>query len=552
MRPYSRMIDSLSILKDAVLVSAKRDRRQTIGTFAFLFLILTLAAGDFAQTYENPVVPGDFPDPSVIRVGDDFYATTTSGNWAPHFPLLHSRDLVNWEIIGAVLSETPKWAKGDFWAPEIIADKGRFFVYYVARRREGKGRFEGKETTGTLCVAVATAPKPSGPYTDAGPLVCQRMGSIDPFFVRDESGKPFLIWKEDGNAFDQPTWLYAQPLDESGTKVLGKPKRLFRNSEPWEGGVVEGAYVLRRDGWFYFFYSGNACCGRGCKYALGVARSKTLLGEWEKDPGNPILAANSAWQCPGHGSIVGTSDGRQYLLYHAYHNRSDAFSIGRETMLDEVKFENGWATINNGNGPSHGTRSPFQNISQGRPWDPSDEFSRNALLPQWNYPAFSYEKLSLSGGFLILTHPDSRGPSEAVVSERTVSGSYSASSRIVSASPAADESSGLSVYGGWRGDAVGISVSRGRVYSWRRDGGKHQELASVSIPLAVNAFVLRIRADEGEIFRVAFSTDEGRSWHEVGEKITKTDVEGARLALIYYGRNSAPGFKFDWFRVKSD
>lgn len=128
MRPCRRIIDSLSVLKDAILVSAKRDRRQTIGTFAFLFLILTLAAGDLAQTYENPVVPGDFPDPSVIRVGDDFYATTTSGNWAPHFPLLHSRDLVNWEIIGAVLSETPKWAKGDFWAPEIIADKGRYFV----------------------------------------------------------------------------------------------------------------------------------------------------------------------------------------------------------------------------------------------------------------------------------------------------------------------------------------------------------------------------------------------------------------------------------------
>src|SRR5437868_5995478 len=246
--------------------------------FACSFLTPTVVSG---QTYKNPVIPGDFPDPSVIRVGEDFYAATTSGNWAPHFPLLHSRDLINWEIIGAVLTETPKWAKGDFWAPEIVQDKGRYFVYYVGRRHEGRGRFEGRETNGTLCVAVATASKPTGPYTDKGPLVCQQMGSIDPFFVRDENDKPFLIWKEDGNAFDKPTWLWAEQLDESGTKLLGKPKKLFRNTELWEGGVVEGAYVLPRDGWFYFFYSGNACCGRGCKYAMGVARSSTLLVECE-------------------------------------------------------------------------------------------------------------------------------------------------------------------------------------------------------------------------------------------------------------------------------
>ena len=124
------------------------------------------------------------------------------------------------------------------------------------------------------------------------------MGSIDADFIRDETGKPYLIWKEDGNDRQQPTWIYAQELDESGTRVLGGPHRLFRNTEAWEGGVIEGAYILRRDGWFYLFYSGNACCGESCNYALGVARSKTLLGNWEKNPANPILAANDVWQCP--------------------------------------------------------------------------------------------------------------------------------------------------------------------------------------------------------------------------------------------------------------
>jgi beta-xylosidase len=241
-------------------------------------LIFLFAFALNAQTYTNPVIPGDFPDPSVIRVGRDFYATATTGGWSPHFPLLHSTDLINWRIVGAIFKEKPAWAKGDFWAPEITVDKGRFFVYYTARRDEGKNK------KGTLCVAVATSEKPDGPYTDRGPLVCQEMGSIDAFFVRDESDRPFLIWKEDGNDRQKPTWLYAQALDESGTKLLGKPKKLFRNTEAWENHVVEGSYIIRRNGWFYHFYSGNACCGRACNYA-GKMGEKSGEPDPQSQPG---------------------------------------------------------------------------------------------------------------------------------------------------------------------------------------------------------------------------------------------------------------------------
>ena len=152
---------------------------------SFLFALLINAA---AQTYKNPVIAGDFPDPSVIRVGEDYYAAATTGGWAPHFPILHSRDLVNWKVVGAVFDKKPAWVKSDFWAPELITDKGKFFVYYTARRDDGKDK------KGTLCVAVATAPNPKGPYTDHGALVCQEMGSIDAFFVGDENNKPFLVW----------------------------------------------------------------------------------------------------------------------------------------------------------------------------------------------------------------------------------------------------------------------------------------------------------------------------------------------------------------------
>src|SRR3954449_13435470 len=108
-----------------------------------------------AASYSNPVLAGDYPDPSIIRVGDDYWATATSSEWAPHFPLLHSRDLVNWEVVGAVFQRKPEWAESNFWAPEISEYKGRFYVIYTARRKGGP-----------LCVASASATKPGGPYTD--------------------------------------------------------------------------------------------------------------------------------------------------------------------------------------------------------------------------------------------------------------------------------------------------------------------------------------------------------------------------------------------------
>src|SRR5215212_6403835 len=131
--------------------------------FVFLALLGAAALSAAQVTYQNPVRAGDYPDPSVIRVEGDYWATATSSEWAPHFPILHSRDLVNWEIKGYVFAEPPKWAKANFWAPEIAADRGKYFIYYTAR----------SIAENRLAVAVATADRPQGPWTDHGPMVSQ-------------------------------------------------------------------------------------------------------------------------------------------------------------------------------------------------------------------------------------------------------------------------------------------------------------------------------------------------------------------------------------------
>src|SRR5687767_7356549 len=233
----------------------------------YLLVIFLWVTPALAQRYQNPVISGDHPDPSVIRVGGEYWATTTSGTWEPEFSLFRSRDLLRWEISGAVFQKRPAWAERDFWAPEISTHNGRFFVYYTARKKGGP-----------LCVAVATAATVAGPYIDHGPLVCQKLGSIDAMAVTDENGVRYLVWKEDGNSRDQPTPMWAQKLSDDGLKLRGRKVELIRNDpRSWEGGVVEGAFILRRGNWFYLFYSGNACCGRRCNYALGVARSSSVL-----------------------------------------------------------------------------------------------------------------------------------------------------------------------------------------------------------------------------------------------------------------------------------
>src|SRR6266849_7143034 len=165
-------------------------------------MLVVGARGAVAQVwYENPVIPADHPDPSIIRVGNDFWATSTSSELGPQFPLLHFKDLINWELIGAVFPHRPAWATGNFWAPEISEYKGRYYVYYV-----------GRKLGGPLAVAVATAERPSGPYTDHGTLVAQEDGSIDPAPATDIDGVRYLVWKEDGNSRNRPTPIWAQRL----------------------------------------------------------------------------------------------------------------------------------------------------------------------------------------------------------------------------------------------------------------------------------------------------------------------------------------------------
>ena len=495
-----------------------------------------------AANYSNPVLPGDFPDPSVIRVGDEYWATATTSEWAPLFPLLRSRDLVNWEHVSNVFQKRPEWSTANYWAPEIAEHKGRFYIYYVGRKKDGP-----------LHLAVATASKPEGPWTDHGPMIGQPAGSIDAVPIADENGDRYMLWKEDGNSRKQPTPIWAQKLSEDGTKLVGEMKELIRNDQPWEKNLVEGPFVVKRGDTFYLFYSGAGCCGAGCNYVLGVARSKKLLGPWEKNPANPLIGDNQAWRCPGHGSIVSTPNGREYLLYHAYDAQSFIY-VGRQGVLDEITWgKDGWPSINGGKGVSTTAPAPLPLTVGTRVLDFVDEFSSAQLRPSWQWPVNNEPSVKFEGGFLVLAPNPERAKevAGAVLGKQTVSGGYVASTVLDVAGLQPGVAAGLSAYGE-SANALGLVVRDSKLILWRRQKNSHSTVATSEAPMA-KVLHLRMTVRDGHKFHFSVSTD-SRAWQAVGPDI---DLEGkflppwdrgVRVALTVGGAENASA-RFDSIRI---
>ena len=411
-------------------------------------------------------------------------------------------------------------------------------MYYVGRKKGGP-----------LSLAVATAPHPTGPWTDHGPMIGQEVGSIDAVPISDEKGDRYLIWKEDGNSRKRPTPLWIQKLSPDGTKLVGEMKEIMRNDAAWERNLIEGPFVLRRNDWYYLFYSGSACCGRECDYALGVARAKDLLGPWEKYQQNPILAGNAEWKCPGHGSIVTDAQGRDYLLYHAYHAKTFVY-VGRQGLLDEITWQaNGWPSINNNKGPS--TNSAITISANALNF--SDEFSNSKFRPEWQWPQNNHPDMKVSDGFAVLrpAGTNAKDVVASVIAVKTTTGDYTALTALDTKSLSAESKAGLSAYGD-RENALGVTSDGTTITLWRRQRNKTETVATIPSPKTPRLH-LQMVAKDGHRFQFASSAD-GREWKSVGNDVNVEGQHlppwdrGVRVALTSGGSEKATA-RFDFLKV---
>jgi xylan 1,4-beta-xylosidase len=346
---------------------------SSVAASIFRFRALAQSLGSF---YQNPIMGGDHPDASPIRVGKDFYLTHSSFNYAPGLVIWHSTDLVNWRPVAAAL---PKY-DGSVWAPYLCEYEQRFYIYYPANNR----------------LFVVHADHPEGPWSEPIDL---GISAIDPAHIA-ENGRRFLYMNGGQMA----------ELTADGLHVKTPPRMVVA---PWpipsttriECTCLEGPKLLEHDGWFYLNVAEGGTGGPATSHSVISARSRHAEGPWDYSPDNPIVHTQSRtdrWLSVGHGRLVDTPDGRWYMTVHSYENGYR--TLGRQLLLLPVEWtEDGWFRVM----PEIATDSiipvPVAGSSQRAFFDPSDAFTSPELGMQWGFwEEYDRKRFSTGKGLLRL------------------------------------------------------------------------------------------------------------------------------------------------------
>ena len=309
-----------------------------------------------AGTYVNPVLDADFPDPAVILAPDGHYyayATQTlrEGTWI-NIQVARSADLVHWDFLGDAMPQKPDWAREtqDLWAPFVLQDGDRYLMYFSATHDACHDPERGH------CLAVATSDSPTGPFVDMGVPLLLGVGFeyIDPMvFVDPDSGKWLLYW---GSGF-HPIRVQELGDDRMSFAPGSEATNLIWPNPDGFPRLVEAAWVIRHDDFYYLFYSGDNCCGPDAEYGVMVARSRCPTGPFETleeargVPHSLMLFKSARWLAPGHNSIVTDKAGDTWIIYHAIdvnrprQRQEDEDNSRRILLIDKIEWRDGWPHV---------------------------------------------------------------------------------------------------------------------------------------------------------------------------------------------------------------
>jgi len=314
-------------------------------------------------TFLNPIRSGDRPDPSIVKVGKDYYLTFSTFDAYPGLVIWHSRDLVNWQPVVAALTQ----AVGSVWAPELVHHGGKFQIYFHARKPDYRSTY------------VITAKDVAGPWSD--PVDLKLTSHIDPGHIVGEDGKRYLFLSGGDRV----------AITDDGLATSGPVEHVYdpwRYPEDWvvEGFAPEGPKVLKHGEYFYLVTAVGGTAGPPTGHMVIVARSKSVHGPWENAPNNPIVrtqSANEKWWSRGHATPIEGPDGSWWLIYHGFEN--GFWTLGRQTLLDPMEWTaNGWIVAKGGD-----LSKPFRKprggeaVPNGTPL--SDDFSTNKFGVQWSF-----------------------------------------------------------------------------------------------------------------------------------------------------------------------
>ena len=323
--------------------------RTIILIITLLSLIINAAEAQNAD-YPRVILPGDYPDPTVIRDGSDYYMTHSPFVYAPGFLIWHSKDLINWKP----LTRTMTNIRGSAYAPDLVKCNGTYYIYYPS--------------SGTNWVIWAD--NIMGPWSDPVDLKVPR---IDPGHVVGEDGKRYLH-------------LSAGMMVELTDDGLAAAGDLFKTYEGWqyprdwitECFCLESPKLNFKDGYYYLTSAQGGTAGPPTSHMVVSARSWSVKGPWENSPYNPIVHTYSAeeqWWSKGHGTIIDDTDGNWWIVYHGY--EKGAHTLGRQTLIDPIVWTyNGWFRLDT-------NRKPLKLNSDLDGMKLSDDFSKSELGIQW-------------------------------------------------------------------------------------------------------------------------------------------------------------------------
>ncbi|MFT4214269.1 MAG: family 43 glycosylhydrolase [Microbacterium sp.] len=278
-------------------------------------------------TFRNPVLPGDRPDPSVLRVGDEYYLTYSSFDAAPGLTIWRSPDLVNWTFVTCALDKP----LATVFAPDFIEHDGRFFIYIPFIPSAWSDAVTEPQ------IWVISADRPEGPWSE--PLFTGISGAIDPGHVVAEDGERYLFVSGIRRARLTPDGLRA-------VTELAQAYDGWRYPDEWitEAYALEGPKFFRRGEWIYLVSAVGGTGGPPTGHMVIVARSRSVLGPWENSPHNPVARTRSRdepWWSRGHATILQAVDGSWWMVSHGYAN--DYRTLGRQALLEPIEWtEDGW------------------------------------------------------------------------------------------------------------------------------------------------------------------------------------------------------------------
>lgn len=311
-----------------------------------------------SEYYLNPIFAGDYPDPSLLRDGSDYYIVHSSFDYYPGLLIWHSKDLINWMPVTNALHKYV----GSVWAPDLVKYNNKYYIYFPANNTN----------------YVVTADSIQGPWSDPVDL---KIGNIDPGHCTDAQGKRYLYFSSGGYV----------PLSRDGLSIAGEFMPVYDGwpiPREWsiECFCMEGPKIAKLGEYYYLTVVEGGTAGPATSHMVISARSKSPLGPWENSPYNPIVRTENnseRWWSKGHGTIFEDVSGKWWIVFHAYENRH--YNMGRQTLLQPIEWtSDGWYKTPAGIKTEDPIKRPTGK-SIAKTFTLNDNFEGSQLRPQWKF-----------------------------------------------------------------------------------------------------------------------------------------------------------------------